>query len=284
MPYPSTRFSQMTADQISSYRASWTAALSRSFEEFKPGIIHAHHAWILSSVLKDAAGSTPVVVHGHGTALRQLELCPHLGDEVREGCRRNDLFVVLHQDHARLYREEYGLREEQLAVVGAGYREELFHSREAMEERGDSILFAGKISESKGLSSLLDAFEILRARRPGARLEIAGSGSGEETERLVASIVECKYQAEEVAVFLGRSDIQSGADEQDELFDDAVRLVFEYNQASTSFLQRRMKIGYSRAARLMDELESAHIVGPAEGAKPREILIETAEMEAALGA
>ena len=108
--------------------------------------------------------------------------------------------------------------------------------------------------------------------------------SGEETERLVASIVECKYQAEEVAVFLGRSDIQSGADEQDELFDDAVRLVFEYNQASTSFLQRRMKIGYSRAARLMDELESAHIVGPAEGAKPREILIETAEMEAALGA
>ncbi len=105
--------------------------------------------------------------------------------------------------------------------------------------------------------------------------------SGEETERLVASIVECQYEAEEVAVFLDRSDIQSGADEQDELFDDAVRLVFEFEQASTSFLQRRMKIGYSRAARLMDELESAHIVGPAEGAKPREILIETASMEAA---
>jgi len=105
--------------------------------------------------------------------------------------------------------------------------------------------------------------------------------SGEETERLVASIVECQYEVEEVAVFLDRSDIQSGADEQDELFDDAIRLVFECEQASTSFLQRRMKIGYSRAARLMDELESAHIVGPAEGAKPRQILIETASMEAA---
>ena len=105
--------------------------------------------------------------------------------------------------------------------------------------------------------------------------------SGEETERLVASIVDCKYEAEEVAVFLDRSDIRSGADEQDELFDDAIRLVVEFNQASTSFLQRRMKIGYSRAARLMDELESAHIVGPAEGAKPREILIETEAMEAA---
>ena len=185
MPYPSTRFSEMTEKQISSYRAAWTAVLSRTFDEFKPGIIHAHHAWILSSVLKDAAGSTPVVVHGHGTALRQLALCPHLADEIREGCRRNDLFVVLHQEHARLYREEYGLREEQVAIVGAGYREDLFHPGDTLEERGDSILYAGKISESKGLSSLLDAFEILRTRRPGARLEIAGSGSGEETERLL---------------------------------------------------------------------------------------------------
>jgi len=105
--------------------------------------------------------------------------------------------------------------------------------------------------------------------------------SGEETERLVASIVACKYEAEEVSVFLDRSNFGGGDDEQDELFDDAVRLIFEFDQASTSFLQRRMKIGYSRAARLMDELESAHIVGPAEGAKPREILIETASMEAA---
>ena len=185
MPYPSTRFSEMTPGQLSSYRAAWASALSQALDEFKPTIIHAHHAWILSSVLKDAAGSIPVVVHGHGTALRQLSLCPHLADEIREDCRRNDLFVVLHQDHARLYREEYGLTEQQVAIVGAGYREDLFHCTEALEERGDSILYAGKISESKGLSSLLDAFEILRARQPGARLEIAGSGSGEEAERLL---------------------------------------------------------------------------------------------------
>ena len=104
--------------------------------------------------------------------------------------------------------------------------------------------------------------------------------SGDETERLVAAIVDCQYEAEEVAVFLDRADIKSAADEQDELFDDAVRLVVEHSQASTSFLQRRMKIGYSRAARLMDELESAGIVGPAEGAKPREILVETESMAA----
>ncbi len=99
--------------------------------------------------------------------------------------------------------------------------------------------------------------------------------SGEETERLVEAIKETNYQAEEVAVFLGRADIHSPPQERDSLFDEAVKVLVEYGQASTSFLQRRMKVGYSRAARLMDELEGAGIVGPAEGAKPREILIET---------
>ena len=98
--------------------------------------------------------------------------------------------------------------------------------------------------------------------------------SGEETERLVASIQSCGYEAEEVEVFFGRSEYEAEADERDELFDEAVRTVIVHQQASTSFLQRRMKIGYSRAARLMDELESAGIVGPASGARPRQILAE----------
>jgi len=99
--------------------------------------------------------------------------------------------------------------------------------------------------------------------------------SGEETERLVEAIKSAKYEAEEVAVFEERADISSSGGDRDELFDEAVDIVVEHEQASTSFLQRRMKVGYSRAARLMDELEAAGIVGPAEGAKPREILIDT---------
>ncbi len=103
--------------------------------------------------------------------------------------------------------------------------------------------------------------------------------SGEETERLVAALKESQYEAEEVAVFSEQPDINAAAEARDDLFDDAVRLVCEHQQASTSFLQRRLKVGYSRAARLMDELEAAGIVGPIVGAKPREILIERAEEE-----
>ncbi|MFM9143358.1 MAG: DNA translocase FtsK, partial [Bacteroidota bacterium] len=59
---------------------------------------------------------------------------------------------------------------------------------------------------------------------------------------------------------------------RDELFDEAARMVVQYQQGSTSLLQRRMTIGYARAGRLIDQLEAAGIVGRFEGSKPREVL------------
>jgi S-DNA-T family DNA segregation ATPase FtsK/SpoIIIE len=61
---------------------------------------------------------------------------------------------------------------------------------------------------------------------------------------------------------------------EDELYDSAVELITEMNTASVSMLQRRFRIGYTRAARLIDEMEVRGIVGPYEGSKPREVLIE----------
>ncbi|HVJ08157.1 MAG TPA: DNA translocase FtsK [Acidisarcina sp.] len=61
-------------------------------------------------------------------------------------------------------------------------------------------------------------------------------------------------------------------DDNDELFEDAVRLILEFGKASTSLLQRRLRIGYGRAAHLIDMMERDGIVGPADGSKPREIL------------
>jgi S-DNA-T family DNA segregation ATPase FtsK/SpoIIIE len=62
-------------------------------------------------------------------------------------------------------------------------------------------------------------------------------------------------------------------DERDELFDEAVRFVVQSGQASTSMLQRRFRIGFSRAGRLVDLMERDGIIGPADGSKPREILV-----------
>ena len=60
----------------------------------------------------------------------------------------------------------------------------------------------------------------------------------------------------------------------DPLYDTAVRLVVEMGKASTSALQRRLRIGYGRAASLLDAMEADDIVGPPEGSKPREILVK----------
>ena len=64
---------------------------------------------------------------------------------------------------------------------------------------------------------------------------------------------------------------------EDELYDEAKEIVIRAKQASTSLLQRRLKVGYGRAARLLDDMEVRGIVGPADGNKPRKILVQTTE-------
>ena len=66
-------------------------------------------------------------------------------------------------------------------------------------------------------------------------------------------------------------------DGKDELFEEAIKIVCQYDRASASLLQRRMSVGYARAARILDQLEEAGIVGPGEGSKPRDVLVRNAE-------
>jgi DNA segregation ATPase FtsK/SpoIIIE, S-DNA-T family len=68
-----------------------------------------------------------------------------------------------------------------------------------------------------------------------------------------------------------------GADGKDGQIEEAIRLVIQFNTASASFLQRKMSVGYARAARMMDQLEEMGIIGPADGAKPREVLRQNAQ-------
>ena len=69
-------------------------------------------------------------------------------------------------------------------------------------------------------------------------------------------------------------DIPSGIDEDEEMIQDCIEVIRSEQKASVSLLQRRLRLGYTRAARIMDELENRGIVGPSKGAEPRDILID----------
>jgi S-DNA-T family DNA segregation ATPase FtsK/SpoIIIE len=69
-------------------------------------------------------------------------------------------------------------------------------------------------------------------------------------------------------------DVESGIDEDEEIIQDCIEVIRSEQKASVSLLQRRLRLGYGRAARIMDELENRGIVGPSNGAEPREILID----------
>lgn len=87
---------------------------------------------------------------------------------------------------------------------------------------------------------------------------VSGQGQAEYDDSLVPEVEEEDQSHEEVV---------------DELFDQAVQIVVEAKQASVSLLQRRMRVGYTRAARLIDSMEARGIIGPYEGSKPREVLM-----------
>ncbi|WP_373367369.1 DNA translocase FtsK [Thermaerobacillus caldiproteolyticus] len=96
--------------------------------------------------------------------------------------------------------------------------------------------------------------------------------SDEEVEEVVKFVIsQQKAQYQEEMIF---NDTVEESDEfDDELYDEAVQLVIEMQSASVSMLQRRFRIGYNRAARLIDAMEARGVVGPYEGSKPRAVLI-----------
>ncbi|MDA9461093.1 Cell division protein FtsK [Enterococcus mundtii 3F] len=103
--------------------------------------------------------------------------------------------------------------------------------------------------------------------------------SDHEVERVVSFVTD-QQEANYEEKMMPTDEVESaGSAEQpqDELFEEAKALVIEMQTASISLLQRRFRIGYNRAARLVDELEAHGVVGPSEGSKPRKVFIEQME-------
>ncbi len=141
------------------------------------------------------------------------------------------------------------------------------------------------ILDSNGAEALLGRGDMLYLPNGSARVHRVHAPL--VTEKEIAAVVEfwraqgeAQYQEKFLqapredgdSVSGGGAGDGAGDDDHDELYQDAVRIVLEYGKASTSLLQRRLRIGYGRAAHLIDLMERDGIVGAADGPKPREVL------------
>jgi S-DNA-T family DNA segregation ATPase FtsK/SpoIIIE len=104
--------------------------------------------------------------------------------------------------------------------------------------------------------------------------------SSEDTQKLVEFLRRQSHLAQPAFSLEAAEHHDVRTDLKDELFEDAARIVITHKQGSVSILQRRLRIGYSRAARLIDILEAAGVVGPFEGSKARQVLADETFLEA----
>ena len=141
------------------------------------------------------------------------------------------------------------------------------------------------ILDSSGAEKLLGKGDMLFYPVGEAKpLRIQGAFiSEEEVERVVTFIKtqgsNTDYKEEIIEAINNSSLDKENGNEEDELLNEAIKIVVDSDQASTSLIQRRLRIGYNRAARIMEELENKGIISKRDGGKPRNILVDKNEME-----
>lgn len=138
------------------------------------------------------------------------------------------------------------------------------------------------ILDSNGAEKLLGRGDMLfQPMGANKATRVQGAFISDEEVEAVVHFVKDQQEANYVEEMIPKDEPQkNAADSEDELYDEAVAMVIEMQTASISLLQRRFRIGYNRAARMVDEMEMNGVVGPSEGSKPREVLA-TAEPQIA---
>ena len=148
------------------------------------------------------------------------------------------------------------------------------------------------ILDTGGAEKLLGAGDMLYSSGDAQPERLQSAFISEAEVKKVVKYLADAYKdeiSEEIALSVGSISVDKSifestledeeADDDDELYEEARACVMEAGKASTSYLQRKLKLGYARAARLMDKLEERGVIGPGDGARPREVLERTERTE-----
>lgn len=185
MPYPSCRFKDLSPDQLQDYEQTFTRVIRSAVEAFAPDIIHSNHLWIMSALARRCFPDIPMVVSCHGTALRQFRNCPHLRETLTHDIPKMDGIFALSQNQKNEIVKLYGAAESMIHVVPNGFDPDFFYPASKPSVPPVFLLYAGKLSESKGVPLLLECMDHERLRHLPIHLHLAGSsGPGPHGDRI----------------------------------------------------------------------------------------------------
>ncbi|ABW67856.1 glycosyltransferase family 4 protein [Desulfosudis oleivorans] len=181
MPYKSRRFCDLSDNAVDEYETCFAEKLRHAVKRFAPDLIHSHHLWLVTSLARRMFPGLPMVTTCHGTDLRQFQNCPHLQARVLEGCAGLDAVMALSRAQKTEIASLYGLSEEKIHVVGAGYDEALFYLQAKPVPHPVQVVYAGKLCNAKGTPWLLKALSAIHT--VPWQLHLVGGGAGEEADQ-----------------------------------------------------------------------------------------------------
>lgn len=192
MPYKSSVFSELDVNASEVLMNSYQKVVKKAILDFKPDVIFCQHLWLLTSVTKTLVEklklSIPVYGFCHGTDLRQLSLSKYHRAKVALGCKGLDKIFALNDFQIDEIEEQYNYERSKIHVLGNGYNCDYFYKNNVGKDNEDKkrIIYAGKLSYSKGVMSLIRSFKNLDDKE--FELYIAGSGHGSEYTKILEAI------------------------------------------------------------------------------------------------
>jgi glycosyltransferase involved in cell wall biosynthesis len=180
MPYTSTKFCDLSPEDLAEYTRSFSNIIQKAVRGFNPHLIHSHHLWIMTSLTKQLFPEIPMVTTCHGSDLRQFQNCPNLHDFVLDGCRRIEAVIALMEDQKKEIGRFYQIKETKVRIIPPGYNDSLFKAGTKPSPPPVQLVYAGKLSRAKGVPWMLRALSTIET--PSWRLHLVGSAGGQEKE------------------------------------------------------------------------------------------------------
>lgn len=195
MPYESTRYRDMDGEMTGQFRHAFSARISEAVSVFQPDVILCHHLYFVASLVRQMYPEIPVYAQCHGSDLRQIETNSWQRQWILEQIPKLDGIFALHEAQKERVCQIFDLPGHRVQVVGTGFNSNVFHRNPGLDRDTEKTryLFAGKLSEKKGVYSLLRCLKHLEHPKSVELYLAGGCGSEEELTKLrtVAATAPC---------------------------------------------------------------------------------------------